>query len=75
MDMILSNSQSINDNSDGTLELAREMSNVVEKNTEVFGYVIDKLRHNAQSNERILHRIEDLQLEAKRINEITNAVT
>ena len=75
MDMILSNSQNINDNSDGTLELAREMSDVVEKNTEVFGYVIDKLRHNAQSNERILHRIEDLQLEAKRINEITNAVT
>ena len=75
MDMILSNSQSIRNNSDGTLGLAKEMSEVVEKNTEVFGYVIDKLRNNAQSNERILHRIEDLQLEAKRINEITNAVT
>lgn len=75
MDMILSNSQSISNNSDGTLGLAKEMSEVVEKNTEVFGYVIDKLRNNAQSNERILHRIEDLQLEAKRINEITNAVT
>ena len=75
MDMILSNSQSISSNSDGTLGLAKEMSEVVEKNTEVFGYVIDKLRNNAQSNERILHRIEDLQTEAKRINEITNAVT
>ena len=75
MDMILSNSQSISNNSDGTLGLAKEMSEVVEKNTEVFGYVIDKLRNNAQSNERILHRIEDLQTEAKRINEITNAVT
>ena len=75
MDMILSNSQSISSNSDGTLGLVKEMSEVVEKNTEVFGYVIDKLRNNAQSNERILHRIEDLQTEAKRINEITNAVT
>ncbi|MGB5824318.1 MAG: methyl-accepting chemotaxis protein, partial [Proteocatella sp.] len=75
MGMILSNSQSINNNSDGTLELAKEMSYVVEKNTEVFGYVIDKLRNNAQSNERILHSIENLELEAKRINEITNAVT
>ena len=75
MDTILSNSQNINNNSDGTLKLAKEMSEVVEKNTEVFGYVIDKLKHNAQSNERILHSIEDLQLEAKRINEITNAVT
>lgn len=75
MGMILSNSQSINNNSDGTLELAKEMSYVVEKNTEVFGYVIEKLRHNAQSNERILHSIEDLQIEARRINEITNAVT
>ena len=56
MDMILSNSQSISNNSDGTMGLAKEMSEVVEKNTEVFGYVIDKLRNNAQSNERILLR-------------------
>ena len=35
MDMILSNSQSISSNSDGTLVLAREMSEVVEKNTEL----------------------------------------
>ena len=75
MDLILSNSESINQNSDETLEIAQEMGQVVEKNTQVFGYVIDKLRTNAESNERILHRIEDLQKEARKINEITNAVT
>ena len=75
MDMILVNSQNINENSDSTLALAREMSDVVEKNTEVFGYVIDKMKSNAASNERILHRIEALQSEARKINDITNAVT
>ncbi len=75
MNEILLNSENINNNSDSTLLLAHEMSEVVGKNTEVFGYVIDKLRSNAESNERILHRIEDLQKEAKKINEITNAVT
>lgn len=75
MDTILANSQNINDNSDASLGLAKEMSEVVEKNTEVFGYVIDKMKFNAESNERILNKIEQLQKEARKINEITNAVT
>lgn len=75
MDTILLNSQNINDNSDASLEQAREMGDVVEKNTEVFGYVIEKMKNNAESSEQMLRQIEALQNEARRINEITNAVT
>lgn len=72
---VLENSQQIEAHSDQTLQLAREMNEIVDKNTEVFGYVIDKLRSNADANERILKAIEALQAQARKINEITNAVT
>lgn len=75
MDLIMENTHSIDNYADSTLEIAKDMMKSVTDNTKVFTYVIDKMRSNALSNENILDKVKQLQKEAVRIHEITNAVT
>ncbi len=75
MDLILDNTEQIQSHSETTYTLAKEMMSSVKNNSEVFSYVIDKMKNNAQSTEGILEKINQLHNEAEKIHQITNAVT
>ncbi|MDO4710484.1 MAG: methyl-accepting chemotaxis protein, partial [Peptostreptococcaceae bacterium] len=75
MDLIMDNTRNIDNYTDSTLSLAKEMIKNVNDSTEVFTYVIEKMKNNARSNEHILSKVDQLQKEAVQIHEITNAVT
>ena len=75
MDLILENTERINTHSESTMILAKEMMGSVTSSSEVFTYVIEKMKNNACSTEGILEKINQLNHEAEQIHQITNAVT
>lgn len=75
MSSIMENTHNIDRHSNETLTMAKEMISSVQNSTEVFSYVIEKMKTNAESNEDVLKKVQKLQEEAEKIHEITNAVT